>query len=409
MTELNVTMGVVQRDGVAETWANIRGGNGNGVTSDYTTYGATIRFMICPSYISASPNGWSSLRRAIGYVDTSSLGGATVLSAVYRVKFIAPVIENASWTNCGVVMVNANPAATDHLANSDFQTCGTTAYSEVITDDSMVADADRDIALNAAGLAALNAVIAVGGIFKFAIIESGYDRSGTIPDETQTANYRQAVLGWSTSQQTKIIVEEYTLTVQTDPATEVSSTSAVLNGTLVDGGDDVTCSFMAGLTTDCTDWAGGSQNVDEPNSFDAEFDAVAAGIPPGSTVYFKAKAVSGGVTAYGEVLSFTLANFPTVGTTRVSGLVHRWQPGHYVLEVNLGGLASGRGVPVPSGNYEKAIPTGTTQQPLQITRDMYESWLRNTDINVILQSFGHFPSFEEWVTWYVSTAASWGY
>jgi hypothetical protein len=173
----------------------------------------------------------------------------------------------------------------------------------------------------------------------------------------------------------------------------------------------VTVSFEAGLTSACSDWAGGSQSVIHGESFDAIIDLAAIGASAGNTIYFRAKAYNGVVTAYGEVLSFTLAGYPTVTTTRVSGLTHRWQPGRYVLEVDLGGLSSGRGVPVPSGKYDKAIPppSGTVQQPLQITRDMYESWLRNTDFNVILQSFGHFPTFEEWVTWYVVTAASWGY
>jgi len=46
---------------------------------------------------------------------------------------------------------------------------------------------------------------------------------------------------------------------------------------------------------------------------------------------------------YGDILSFTTLGgnvYPTDDITRVTSLVHRWQPGEYLLEVGLGEVVS---------------------------------------------------------------------
>jgi len=143
--------------------------------------------------------------------------------------------------------------------------------------------------------------------------------------------------------------------VTTDPATLVAGTSATINGTLVyDGEEDCACSFEWGLTTDY-----GSTTTPETKNTGETFSSGLTGLSPGTTYHFRAKAVNSAGTFYGIDRTFTTIGdvFPSVATTRVSSLIHRWVPGSYTLEMVLGGLTSDFGLVVPSGKPTPVIPT----------------------------------------------------
>jgi len=65
---------------------------------------------------------------------------------------------------------------------------------------------------------------------------------------------------------------------------------------------------------------------------------------------------------YGEVLCITLpgAEYPSASLVRVTGLVHRWSPGHYSLEVALGGVSTEYGMP-----QYTAVPTSLVPEPTE--------------------------------------------
>ena len=93
--------------------------------------------------------------------------------------------------------------------------------------------------------------------------------------------------------------------------------------------------------------------------------------------------------------------YPSEGTTRVSGLIHRFSPGNYKLEAVLGGLSSSFSVPGSSGRVSPAVNPTPPPVKSTYTQADYESWLRSHSMDIILAIFGHFPTFDEWLAWYI--------
>jgi hypothetical protein len=189
------------------------------------------------------------------------------------------------------------------------------------------------ITLNAAGRALIQTN--AGGAVHFAF-RTNNEIAGTPPGDGKTQT--GTVDAYNASPYTILTIEYsvVTLAVQTDPATNISSTNAQLNGTLTDDNSNppINVHFDAGTTSACSDWSGGAHSVNESESFAATI----VDLTPGVTYYFRAVAVDGANTVYGAVLSFTVASFPLVPTSRVSSIVHRVSPGAYNMEIMLGGF-----------------------------------------------------------------------
>jgi len=90
--------------------------------------------------------------------------------------------------------------------------------------------------------------------------------------------------------------------VVTDPATGITSTRAVLNGSLIELGVASSCevSFELGTSPEVYTIEIASQEMTSPGTFSAEID----GLSPDTTHYFRAKA-SGSIIVYGDELNFT--------------------------------------------------------------------------------------------------------
>lgn len=180
----------------------------------------------------------------------------------------------------------------------------------------------------------------------------------------------------------QLVITYTTISVRTDPATNVSSGNATLNGTLLeDGGDTpVTCYFDYGLTSACElgNIPVGGIVVTEGNSY----LLVLTGLSPNTTYYFKAKAVgTSGATVYGSVLSFGSASYPSRPLTRVTAIhtVFRagrgGQPGEYYQELLLGGLATEwipalRSYQPTVGEGKKPGEMGINYKPVTFPPDM---------------------------------------
>jgi hypothetical protein len=105
-------------------------------------------------------------------------------------------------------------------------------------------------------------------------------------------------------------------TVVTTGASNVTSDSATLNGNLTSLGtaSSVQVSFEWGLTTSYGNETTSAQLTDM-----ASFANTINGLSPGTTYYFRAKAVGDG-TSYGNDTSFTTSTAPIVATTSASNL-----------------------------------------------------------------------------------------
>ncbi|MDM7998905.1 MAG: hypothetical protein QUS33_02600 [Dehalococcoidia bacterium] len=100
--------------------------------------------------------------------------------------------------------------------------------------------------------------------------------------------------------------------VVTTPATSVSTSSAILNGSLtsLDASGSAAVSFEWGTATGSYPYSTAPQTT----SVTGPFSAVLADIDSGTTYYFRAKAVGDGDPVYGSEVSFTTLTPPSVTT-----------------------------------------------------------------------------------------------
>jgi hypothetical protein len=99
-------------------------------------------------------------------------------------------------------------------------------------------------------------------------------------------------------------------TVDTPTVTSITTTSAILGGTVSgDGGGTVTERGIVWHTSSPPE-AGGT--IDPNGSGLGTFAEVVGGLPTGTLVYFRAYAINGAGTAYSSISSFTPSDVPTV-------------------------------------------------------------------------------------------------
>ncbi len=100
-------------------------------------------------------------------------------------------------------------------------------------------------------------------------------------------------------------------TVTTNTATLLTSTSAVLNGNLLNLGtaSSVTVSFEWGTTTGY-----GSETTPQAMSSTGSFSTTLSGLTPATTYHFRAKVVNNNDTAYGSDTSFTTTTATATAT-----------------------------------------------------------------------------------------------
>ena len=107
-------------------------------------------------------------------------------------------------------------------------------------------------------------------------------------------------------------------TVQTNSATNVTTSGATISGNVIsDGGANVTSrGFVYGTTINNM-----SQNIQNGSGL-GTFTSIPTGLAPGTTYYYKAYATNSAGTSYGEVMQFTTvsAAVPTVSTVSATNV-----------------------------------------------------------------------------------------
>jgi len=107
----------------------------------------------------------------------------------------------------------------------------------------------------------------------------------------------------------------------------------------------------------------------------------------------------------------TINYSPTSPQARVSGLIHRYSPGTYTLEIMIGGMSARFNPLVGLRKPVSAIPPPTPVSPLITTPpsselstltplDMARWESTHTQDQVFAIFGGHYPSFTEWLAWY---------
>lgn len=156
--------------GGGDTYANIRGGAGDGFQD------ATDNITI--AQITASPIVYTQMTRGIFTLDTSPIGTGTVTAATFEMVGSAKTDTEAK--SPGVVVVTSTPAANNALQASDYSQLGSTAKSDEISYTSYVAD---NVTYNTFTISDLT-IIATTGITKLGVRESEFDAPNVDPGLT---------------------------------------------------------------------------------------------------------------------------------------------------------------------------------------------------------------------------------
>lgn len=164
--------GVILRNGINETWAQIHDTTSGTNVDDSSTSNTIVSIVD-----SGTSNKWQTLNRAMFLFDTSSLTSSASISAATFQVYVSAKADHHSQT---VQLVSANPASNTSLATSDYDTAkfGTSAslYATGITIASLSTSAYNTWTLNGTGLAALSKT----GVSKLGVILSG-DAANTEP------------------------------------------------------------------------------------------------------------------------------------------------------------------------------------------------------------------------------------
>ena len=167
-----------QLNSAGDTWAAMRDGAGNGsATGDTVAVTAHIESH-------ADTDKWRLMYRA-GYInDTSDIpDAATISEAIFSQKMNAKANTLGGSPTYNVYLFG--PAAEDAIANGDYNSLGTTAYSDTaITHDNIDTTNYNNWTFNATGIAAISKTANT----KIGIREATYDVADSAPSYSASSS-----------------------------------------------------------------------------------------------------------------------------------------------------------------------------------------------------------------------------
>ncbi len=334
MTTLNlisINDGLVQSDGSfgGDTWANVRAGlsltRGNSVSTTRLTCTTT-------SY----PDKFRYLARGFETWDLATLPvGASVVSAVIKLKPYSVNAEFAAHQALGVY--SATPTDVEDIATADWSQVGSSLLSNAVDYADLVLDAYTEFTLGSAGRALI--AVAAGGKICFSLRNCN-DAADTEPDWENAKISFSAFYGFTVGGSEPILEIEYLAgpTVTTQAVTNIHGTYAIGNGTITNIGDS-TCTKRGFCWNTTGSPTVADSKVESTGSFGTgAFALTMTNLLPLTTYYVKAYAYNSAGYSYGGEVNFTTIGslYPSETLARVTGLVHRWSPGNYTLEIFLG-------------------------------------------------------------------------
>ncbi len=162
-------------DASGRSWSSLVSAVGTAAADSDTT-------IKCVGFDSHSDtNKWQQIHRGIFLFDTSSLPGNTTITAA-----ILSLWEDDTFDQLGatpnIAVYSALPASDTALDAGDFNSLGSTPFSDPIAYGDIIPDAYNDFTLNADGLAAISKT----GISKFGLRNPSYDVAGSSPPWSAT-------------------------------------------------------------------------------------------------------------------------------------------------------------------------------------------------------------------------------
>jgi len=282
------------------------------------------------------------VRRGLLSFDTSSLSGQFIRSIKLRIPVLWGYEDDEGFSDIYVTQgVFSDPIVmSDYQAQLPYTTKGGTFLFE----DYTFGDWYLLIELNEDALGWINRA----GVTKLCLRMAGDLDSLPAPEGSQYWALRVDTANPVKAECARLEVVTGSPGVTTDPATLIEGASAKLNGTLTNGGgESCNCCFEYGLTTDY-----GETTATQGKTTGDSFSRSITGLEANTEYHYRAKATSADtdVTGYGADRTFTTIGvpYPTKAITRVSGLIHRWRPGQYTLEMALGDVTADFGTMILS-------------------------------------------------------------
>ena len=176
--------GHVKRDDVNEAWSTIRTSTGTLVDSSSSNF--NFGAIACNPPV----DKYSSLSRGFMLFDTSAIGSGYAVTSATLGVYGSVNVDTWSAFAPTYNLYSSNPTSTTALANGDYLTLGTTAFSDTSKAHSDFADdAYNTFTLNSSGIAAID----MEGISKFGGRNTN-DASGTEPTWEESAEVKVVVL-----------------------------------------------------------------------------------------------------------------------------------------------------------------------------------------------------------------------
>lgn len=181
MSQLVVTPsldGYVGIDTGTSSWHNRVVGAGT-----HSAHVETAFLYVCKMLATWSSGIWDELFRGIFLFNTIALPDDAVISSATLQVYGTHKVDSGGIAP-SLCLYGVTPASDTELADSDYGTFGTTAYSDLLTYATWTEDAWNTFTLNAAGLAAINKA----GMTRFGVRDALYD----VADELDPDNHDPA-------------------------------------------------------------------------------------------------------------------------------------------------------------------------------------------------------------------------
>ncbi len=365
------------------TWSALRNAAG-------TAFEDTGEFFNCVNITSdPTENTWQRIVRGILLFDTSLISNRATITAAILTLYGRDKSDQGLGITPNINIYSSNPESNNELRAGDYDSLGVIPMCDTpityanFAVSTTIPQANAFV-INAWGLLGIKK--GIGAVTKIGTKNASYDVASVPP--TWASGISATLQIYATEKggsfRPKLVVTFSIVIplVNTDTATDITSTTATLNGEITHaGGED--CDergFNWGLTPSTVtdnDWT-------ESGSFAAgTFSHGITGLVADATYYFRAKAHNSAGWGYGRLLTLQGASvYPTDLITRVTSITHRYDRGVYNMELGLGDVTAGFGVPEVDTEVKKSYEP-KEEEPLRIfpdifpTQEAYIEWLKS--------------------------------
>ena len=246
----------------------------------------------------------------------------------YYVRAYAIQAGNPVYGN--VVSFSTNQYTTTITTSAVTQITSTTAtFNASISDEGLPAYTERGFCYSQGGnptIATNRRQVSGSGTGNFSLQVTGLDYPVTYHVCAYAIQDGTAIYGNTVS----FTTEFRTVSVNTSAATDISTSSAKLNGSITDVGSPAYTQRGFCYSSTNTSPTISNDKVSEYSSFSGNFNKTISNLQEGTTYYARAFAMQDNQYVYGNTISFTTSSLPSVRTDAVTSLTENdWGGGFY--------------------------------------------------------------------------------